>query len=139
MSIEANKAIVSRLCEELNKGNLDVVDEIFAPDYFDHNPAPGMPPSIKGVKRFIAGVHKTFPDCRWNLEDLVAEGDKVVDRFTLQGTDTGGHMRLPPTGKKVTVGIIGISRISGGRITERWSIGDSLGMLQQLGIFPSKG
>ena len=139
MSTEENKAIVSRLFEELNKGNLDILDQIFAPDFVNHHPAPGMTPDKEGVKQFIANMHNTFPDYRWNVEDLIAEEDKVVYRFTMHGTDTGGIMGMPPTGKKVVVEAIGIQRFSNGKVTERWNIGDSLGMLQQLGIIPLLG
>ena len=139
MSTEENKAIVSRLFEELNKGNLDILDQIFAPDFVNHHPAPGMPPDKEGVKQFIVTMHNTFSDYKWNVEDLIAEGDKVVYRFNMQGTDTGGLMGMPPTGRKVVAEAIGIQRFANGKVVERWNIADSLGMLQQLGIIPSMG
>jgi steroid delta-isomerase-like uncharacterized protein len=139
MSIEENKAIVRRLFEELNKGNIDILDEIFAPDFINHHPAPSTTPDKEGVKQFIANMHNTFPDYRWDVEDLIAEGDKVVYRFTMQGTDKGGLMGMPPTGKKVVAEAIGIQRFVNGKAVERWNIGDSLGMLQKLGIIPSMG
>ena len=139
MSTEENKAVVRRLFEELNKGNLGILDEIFAPGFVNHHPAPGTTPDKEGVKQFIANMHNTFPDYRWNVEDLIAEGDKVVYRFTMHGTDTGGFMGMAPTGKKVVAEAIGIQRFANGKVVERWNIGDSLTMLQQLEILPSMG
>ena len=134
MSVEKNKAIVRRLFEELNKRNLDVLDEIFAPDFLNHHPAPGASPDREGLRQFISGMHKTFPDCRWIVEDTIAEGNKVVYRFTMHGTDSVGFMGMPPTGKKVFVEAIGIQRFSNGKVVERWNISNQLGLLQQLGL-----
>jgi steroid delta-isomerase-like uncharacterized protein len=139
MSTGENKAIVRRLFDELNKGNLDVADEIFAADFVNHNPSPGGTSDREGLKQFIANTHASFPDYHWNVEDMIAEGDKVVYRFTMHGTDTVGFMGLPPTGKQVSVAAIGILRFANGKAVERWNIGDALGMLQQLGIIPPMG
>ena len=139
MSTEKNKAIVRRLFKEMNKGNLKAIDKIFSSKFVNHHPAPGTKSDREGLKQFITGIHATFPDYRWNIEDIIAEGDKVVYRFTLHGTDTGGFMGMPPTGKHVVTEAIGIQRFAEGQVVERWNISDSLGMLSQLGLIPTLG
>lgn len=139
MSAEENKAIVRRLFDELNKGNLDVADEIFADDFVNHNPGPGGKADREGMKQLLADLHSAFPGCRWNVEDMIAEGDRVVYRFTMDGTHEGAYMGIPATGKQVRANAIGILRFAGGRAVERWNIGDALGLLQQLGIIPALG
>mgnify|MGYP001081657750 CR=1 FL=1 len=134
ISTEKNKAIVRRLFEELNERNSDVFYELFAPDFFNHHPALGTGPDREGLKEAISGVHKTFPDCRWIVEDMITAGNKVVYRFTMHGTNTVGFMGMPPTGKKVILEAIGIQRFSKGKVVERWNISDQLGLLQQLGL-----
>ena len=139
MSIEENKAIVRRLFEEMNRGNLDAADEIFADDFVNHSPGPGGTPDREGLKQYIARIHASFPDYHYHVEDMIAEGDKVVYRFLMSGTDTGGIMGMPPTGKQVKAESIGILRFAHGKAVERWNIPDTLGMLQQLGIMPAMG
>jgi predicted ester cyclase len=80
-----------------------------------------------------------FPDLHLTIEDLIAEGDKVVDRQTARGTHQGTFMGIPPTGKQITVTAMNISRIVGGKIVEHWVELDTLGMLQQLGVVPMPG
>ena len=79
---------------------------------------------------------KAFPDLHLTVEDMIAEGDKVVTRFTSRGTQTGAFMGIPPTGKQVTVSSIVIARIADGKIVEEWGLDDQMGMLQQLGVIP---
>ena len=80
-----------------------------------------------------------FPDSHFTVEDMVAEGDKVVTRKTFHGTHEGEFMGIPPSGRSVSMGLIDIVRISEGRVVEHWSEGDSLGMMQQLGVIPRPG
>jgi steroid delta-isomerase-like uncharacterized protein len=126
--------MLKRIFSELNKGNFNVIDELFAEDFVDRYPAPGATPTKEGFKQFLAGTYKSFPDWRWSLEDILAEGDKVAYRFTMHGTDKGGYIGLPPTGKKVSLTGIGILRFANSKIVERWTIADSMTLLHQLGL-----
>jgi steroid delta-isomerase-like uncharacterized protein len=135
---EENKAVVRRFLEEIfNEGNLDAADELFAPDYVLHDPA--VPEEVRGpegVKRYVSMYRSAYPDTHIAIEDQIAEGDKVVTRWTGQGTHEGELMGIPPTGERVTVAGIQFDRVSGGRIEETWVIYDALGMMQQLGVVP---
>jgi len=138
MSAEGNKALVRRVYEEIhNKGNLDAADELVSASFINHNAPPGMPPGPEGIKRVFTMFRSAFPDLNVTVEDMVAEGDKVVARLTLRGTHQREFMGLAPTGKQVTLSVIDIARIAGGKIVERWGVEDMLGLLQQLGAIPS--
>ena len=139
MSVEENKAIVRRLWEEvINKGNMAVVDELVATNYIDHTQTPELvardPESYKQV---VIMFRTAFPDLHVTIEDKIAEGDKVVSRFTVRGTHKGEFMGIAPTGRQVTVTGIAIHRIAGGKLAEVWINMDFLGMMQQLGVVPT--
>jgi predicted ester cyclase len=134
MSTEANKAIIRRFVEEVqNGGDLTVLDEIAAADYVNHTAPPGVPPDREGLKQLTAMFRRAFPDGRMAVEDLVAEGDRVVTRKTFRGTHGGELMGIPPTGRAVAIQLIDIVRLADGKAVESWSAADDLGMLQQLG------
>jgi steroid delta-isomerase-like uncharacterized protein len=141
MSTEENKTITRRLFEDLNKGievALATHKELFAPNLVAHYP--GMPPqNYEEHEQFLHMLYEGFPDLQYTLEDLIAEGDKVVNRFTGRGTHKGEFQGIPPTGKSATVSGMGILRFAGGKIVEQWSLWDQLGMLQQLGVIPAPG
>ncbi len=140
MSTEENKAIVRRGIEEFaNQGNFAAIDELVASDYVFH--APGLPAlhGHEGFQQMVMMPRTAFPDLHFTIEDLIAEGDKVVTRFTARGTHRGELMGIPPTGKQVSFPGILISHISKGKIVEEWEISDALGMLQQLGVVPPPG
>ncbi len=140
MSVEENKAIELRFFEEVvNKGNLAVIDELVAANFVDHSAPPGIASDREGYKQFFAMTHSAFPDFHSTLEDMFAEGDKVVLRFTARGTHKGEWMGIAPTGKQVTRPGIAIHRITGGKIVEDWVSMDMLGALQQLGVVPPPG
>ncbi len=140
MSLEENKAIERRFFEEVvNNGELAVIDELFAANFVDHSALPGTAADREGTKQFFAMAHSAFPDFHSTLEDMFAEGDKVVQRFTARGTHKGEFMGIPPTGKQVTITGIAIHRITGGKIVENWVSMDMLGALQQLGVVPPPG
>jgi len=134
-----NKDLMARYFQEAwNEGRLDVLDELIAPDFVNHNPAiPGLPNGPEGVKPIMAGFRAGFPDLRFDIEDQIEEGDRVVTRFTARGTQTGEFMGIPPTGKRVEVGGIQIERIVDGKIVEHWRVSDDLGILTQLGVVGS--
>ena len=140
MSIEENKAIELRFFEEVvNKGELAVIDELFATNFVDHSAVPGIAADREGLKQYFAMAHSAFPDFHSTLEDMFAEGDKVVQRFTARGTHKGEWMGIAPTGKQMAISGIAIHRITGGKIVEGWTSMDMLGALQQLGVVPPPG
>ncbi len=138
---EENKAVVRREMEEVfnHAGDLDAADEIYAPDYVDHEPTTGNIRGIEGAKQFAVAYREAFPDLETTREDQVAEGDKVVSRFTVSGTHRGEIMGAAPTGKLVTHTGHQTDRISGGKIVESWTNWDALGLLQEIGAIPSPG
>ncbi len=137
MSVEENKAIFRRIVEEgFNKGNLAIVDELVATDHVNHTD------NVRGpeeYKQFITVYRTAFPDLHMTVEDQIAEGDKVVNRWTSRGTHKGDLMGIPPTGKQTTVTGMYVARIIGGKIVEEWGNFDALGMMQQLGVVPPPG
>jgi steroid delta-isomerase-like uncharacterized protein len=133
MSTEDNKALFRRWCEVISQNRLDRVEEIIAPDEVDHALPPGIPSGREGVKQLFTLLHTAFPDLQIDIEDLIAEGDKVVGRVTARGTHQGAFMGIAPTGKPVSFNAIDVVRIAGGKIVERWSQADNLALLQQLG------
>jgi steroid delta-isomerase-like uncharacterized protein len=139
---EENKAVVRREVEELynHTGNLDAVEEIFSPDYVSHEPTSGEVRGIEGARQFAATFREAFPDLQNTIEDMVAEGDKVVMRFWGSGTHEGETEAFgPPTGKRMEITGITIKRLSEGKIVEAWTNFDALGMMQQLGLIPEAG
>jgi len=134
MSMQQNKSLLKRFISEVNKGNFNVIDELFAEDYVNRYPAPGATPNKEGFKQVLVGTRKTFPDFHWSLEDIIAEGDKVAYRLTMQGTDTGGFMGMPPTGKKVSIAGVSILRFANCKAVEHWYIGDNMTLFHQLGL-----
>ena len=138
MSAEENKAIVQRMTEEIfNKKNVDALGDFMAEDMVDHNPPPTDKPGLEGVKDMFRMFLSAFPDLSIQVDDVIAEGDKVVMRATTTGTHQGDFMGIAATGKKISYGEIHIVRIAGGKMVEHWGIEDQMGMMQQLGVVPS--
>jgi steroid delta-isomerase-like uncharacterized protein len=138
MSTEDNKAQVRRGFEALNERNWTAFDALCAPDFVFHNASTTMQ-GLEAYKQFILMYLTAFPDARFTIEDLIAEGDTVVVRYTARGTHQGSLMAIPPTGKQASVTTIGIFRISHGIAVEEWVNNDDLGLLQQLGVIPTMG
>ena len=130
MSLEENKAIVRRFVEAYNDRNLDLFDDLLAPDYFDHTSKVG----IEGLKQLMSMAFKAFPDLHETIEDIIAEGDKVWVRITFTGTNTGEWLGFAPTGKKVTSKNVDTYRIVNGKLTEYWNVTDASDFNKQLGI-----
>ena len=136
MSTEENKALVRRWFEEVvNKGNLDVLDEICAPTYVEAGDVVGP----EGPKQYFTEIRTASPDFHITVEDMIAEGDKVAVRWTFRGTHKGEYMGIAPTGKQVTVTGITIWCIADGKFVESWENKDDLGLMQQLGVIPPMG
>ena len=139
MSTEQHKAIVRRWIEEAwNQGNIEIADEIYAPDYRARgNLIEGGEPleGIAGIKHFVLETRKAFPDLCFTIEHLIAEGDKVAGVFTLRGTHADYLDDLAPTGRKIEIAAIDVWRFENGRIVERCAVSiDRLALLRQLGV-----
>ena len=133
MSVEMNKALVRRLVEDVQTaGNIDAVDEIFAEDFVDHTPFPGVPPTRDGVKMLFRYLRGAFPDLRVQISEQIGESERVVTRKTFQGTHRGEFMGVPATGNPVSFEVIDILTIQAGRIVEHRVVYDRLGIQQQL-------
>lgn len=135
---EHNKRLVSRALQEIYaKGDLELADELVHPDFGDHEPAhPERPTGPESVKQTVRSLNSAFGDLRFNVEDEIAEGDKVVQRVVMSGRHTGPLMGREPTGKEFAVRHTYIWRIADDKIVEHWGIRDDLGLLAQLGLLP---
>jgi steroid delta-isomerase-like uncharacterized protein len=133
---ESNKALFRRYFDEgTNRGNLDVVEELFAPDYKHHDPAnPDVIVGNEGVRRHIQTLRGAFPDITFQIEDMVAQGDKVVIRWTANVTHTGDYFGIPPTGKSATITGMNTWQVQNGKAVEGWVNRDDVGLMQQLGL-----
>ena len=142
MSAQENRIVVRREFEEIfsQGGNLDAAEEIYAPNYVGHEPTFGDVHGVEGAKQFAATYRQAFPDIQTTMEDQVAEGDKVVSRFTARGTHQGESEEFgPPTGNRIEVTGITIEQFSEeGKIVEDWTNFDALGLMQQLGLVPEQ-
>lgn len=139
MSPEENKALVRRFFAAWNEGRLEDCYALLAPEIVDHAVPPGFPTGLEGVKQSTALVRSAFPDGQFTIEDLLAEGEQVVARWTVRATQSGDFFGIPPTGKQVAVTGIDIVRLADGKAVEHWRIFDQLGLLQQLGAVPALG
>ena len=136
---EENKVIARGFFEAWTEGNLDALDELLAPDSVDHDPYnPHGQDGLEGGKKTIAMYREAFPDTSFEIEDQLAEGDKVVTRWTATGTHEGELMGMQPTGKKATITGITIDRIEDGKIAEGWTNWDTLAMMQSIGAIPEQ-
>lgn len=119
--LDANKALVRRLYDAFETGGVDPLDEVVAPDFVDHDPLPGQAPGLVGMKQAVGLFRAAFPDGRLAVEELIAEGDKVVARVRLRGTQAGAFIDAEPTGRPMTAEGVETYRIAGGKIAEGWS------------------
>jgi len=139
-SPEQNNAIAEKFFDSVwNKGDFSVLDTLVTPDAVDHSTVGGKSKTEKGSASFRAIVsmfRHSMQDIHLAIEQEVYAGDKVVHRWVLRGTDTGGLMGMPASGKVLTFSGTTIVRMSEGKIVERWASVDELGLLQQLGVIP---
>jgi predicted ester cyclase len=138
MSLAAqNKAIVRRFYEEIDKGNIEVLDELVAEDYLDHSPPPfpGLPPGREGLKQAFKMFWEATPG-HHKIEDQIAEDDKVVTRLTSFGKHEGDLPGAPRTGNDLEMTSITIHRLANGKLVEKWSEKDVLTFLRQIGVMP---
>jgi steroid delta-isomerase-like uncharacterized protein len=136
---QESKAVLDRLNEEVfRRGNVDAVDELVAEDFVEHDPPPGMGPDREGFKDLVRALHRAFADQEHTIHDQIAEGDRVVERWTMTGTHTGEWFGIAPTNRRISIQGIDISRLQDGRLVEHWTQIDALGMFEQLGAMPAE-
>jgi steroid delta-isomerase-like uncharacterized protein len=135
---EANKNVVRRLFEEVwNKSNLPVADEIFAPTYIHHDPStPDVGRGPESEKKRATLYRTAFPDLRLTIEEIIAEGETVMARWSCRGTHKGDLSGIAPTGKHIIISGVSITRFANGKLVEGWINWDALGLMQQLGVVP---
>jgi steroid delta-isomerase-like uncharacterized protein len=135
---ENNKAVIRKFLEEvINQNRMDRATDLVGEDFVELDPLPGQRQGREGLKEVLGMMRAAFPDIHWAVEEMVAEGDKVVTRFTWTGTHRGSFMGIPATGKSVSVKGVVIDQLEGGKMSNSRILMDSLGMLQQLGVVPS--
>lgn len=135
---ETNKAVIRRFVEEVqNQRNWDVFDELNDPSFVNHSSPPGIPNDRDGGKVFLSSFLNAFPDARFTIDDMIAEGDQVATKKTFTGTHQEEFFGIPATGNRVTLTFVDIMRVKDGRITEHWLSMDQLSFMQQLGVIPT--
>lgn len=131
-----NKAIIERFEHAFAQNDTATIDELCDPALVDHNPLPGIPPTLEGFKAAIGGYKAAFPDLELADVHVIGDGDTVATRWTAAGTHQGDLGDIPATGKRIQVEGMNFYRLADGRITEVWTQFDGVGMLQQLGVMP---
>jgi steroid delta-isomerase-like uncharacterized protein len=131
-----NEKVFHRMIEQgFNKGNLAALDELFAPDFIEHQDG-FVPPNIEGGQGAIVSLRTPFPDLKLTIEEIIANGGEVWARITARGTHQAPFMGRPPTGKSFAITVIDICRFEEGQIVEHWGVADRLGLMGQLGLLP---
>jgi len=139
MSTDSNKAVVQRFRDALNAGDLDGAFAVFAPNAVVHMQSAPEPLTKEGFQQLGRLILSAFTGGVATVEEMIADGDKVVSRLTFRGTHTGDLMGIPPTGKSVTISETIIDQIADGNIVESWRLFDQMTMMQQLGVIPTPG
>ena len=134
---ETNKAVVRRLYEAFNTGNLSVYDELVGTNFVYREPMLGERRGVAGAKEIVNTYRTAFPDAKITINEQFADGDVVVTRWTATGTHNGKLLNIGPTGKRVTCTGILISRLQNGKVVEEFENFDTLGMLRQIGAVPT--
>lgn len=133
-----NKAKTQRFYDEvLNQGKIAAADEYLAEDFVDHEPFPGVKPGREGCKQFFSMMRDAFPDLKFDVHFMLADGDKVAAYLTMSGTQSKEFAGIPSSGKKFSVNVIDIIRIVDGKAVEHWGVTDGMTMMQQLGAMPA--
>jgi hypothetical protein len=135
------RAVCNRFHDAVNSGDMDVItrtiDELVEPDVLFHAPVPAGATGAQALKQVWAMLLRAFPDIHVAVEDVIAEGDKVVARNIVTGTHRGDFRGVAPTGRPVTYQEIFIFRCANGRIAEIWGVVDGVAQLRQLGLIPA--
>ncbi len=134
---EDMKGVIARFYDEINAGNLGVIDELVAEDFVEHEEFPGIPPDKEGVRQFFAIFRAAFPDLRMDAHEVLIDGDLACVRSTMSGTHDGDFMGMPPSGKRFAVTGFDQVRVREGQVSEHWGLIDAMKMMQQLGAIPA--
>lgn len=133
MTAEANKNVIRQFIETWNRGDLPGVAAFWSPEVIHHT---RVDHDVDDISSSYDVVMQAFPDLRWEIDDIIAEGDKVVTRLTCYATNLGSYMGAPPTGKRVKCRSVDISRVVDGKIVEHWGLLDELHLMEQLQLVP---
>jgi predicted ester cyclase len=137
MSTESNKQLVRRYYDEVHSGrNYDLIDELVAPNFKEHDPLPGQAEGREGIKQRDQMLAQSL-NIHFTVEDLIAERDMVVVRWRNRGTHIGEFLGIPPTGRDFSIEGINVYRVEDGRLAEGWSVADVFGQMLQLGVIPA--
>ena len=137
MTLEKNRAVVRLMHEEVwSKGNLDLVDEIFTSDFICHFIVGSDWEGPEGVRQQVSDHRNSFPDRSEDVEDIIAEGDRVVTRWTGRGTHSGEFQGVPASGDQVEIAEVAVFRISAGKVAEQWGFPEIMSLLRQIGVNP---
>ena len=135
---ERNKTVIRRFVEQVQNGkDFDVYDELNDPDFVNLSSPPGVPSDREGGKQFLQALAQAYPDATFTIDDMIAEGDQVVTKKTMSGTNTADFAGVPATGRRVTFQYVDIMRVRDGRIVQHWAVVDQLNWLTQLGVLPA--
>jgi steroid delta-isomerase-like uncharacterized protein len=134
--VASNKEVMSHFYDEINAGNLGVIDEVVAEDVVEHDPT-APTPDRDGVRQFFTMARAAFPDMRFRVLQMVGEGDLVIAHALFEGTHEGDFMGMPPTHQHISVPCADIVRFRDGRAIEHWGVTDTGAMMQQLGVAPA--
>ena len=137
MSKETNLAVLGKFAEAVNTGNFELFKDAVSAENVDRDPAAGQVQGPEGYRTFFSGLRTAFPDLSVTLNTMVADDDSIAFAYTLTGTQDGPLDGLAPTGRKVKIRGLQISKFKDGKMVERWGSSDELGMLQQLGAAPT--
>ena len=130
---ERNKEVVRAVEEAWDRQDIDSLDQHFAPDFDNSGSAfPGLPPGLEGARMAHQGSMTSFPDRKVQIDDLLAEEDRVMVRGRVTGTNQGGFMHIPANGNPIDISFVGIYRLRDGRIVEHWGLNDAATLMQQL-------
>lgn len=138
---EQNKILERTLIEEVwNRGNLALIDKLVSADFRGHSSSPETDTrGTEGYRQYYVGLRTAFPDIHFTIEDQIAEGDRVVTRWTARGTHQAEYAGVPATGREGVIAGVTTDRIADGRSVECWTSLDELGLLRQLGVLPAAG
>jgi steroid delta-isomerase-like uncharacterized protein len=140
MSVEENKELIRRYFALDAKQFREILtsgkDEFHSPQFVVHSPrgTASLADFMKGLDNWFSA----FPDLKWNIDDIVAEGEKIVVRYSFGGTHCGTFMGVPASGKKIKVDSVYVYKVGDGKLVEGWGVADSLGLMQQLGVIPKQ-
>lgn len=132
---EQNKALMEKFYDEaVNQGKTEVIDELLADSFVEHEAIPGAAQGKQAVKDYFVMFRQAFPDLKFTVNDMVSSGNKVWTLLTITGTHSGPFMGMPATGKKIDVKCVDIVRFENGQAVEHWGVTDTGAMMQQLGM-----